>query len=634
MKLEQLGPYRIVRTLGRGGMGAVYEGIHVDTDEPAAIKILSGALAEEPDFRQRFEAEIETLKKLYHPNIVQLFGFGEQDEYLFYAMELVDGNSLEEELRRGRFFDWREVARIGIETCRALRHAHDRGVIHRDIKPANLLVSADGRVKLSDFGIARLFGNTRLTAAGNVLGTAEYMAPEQAEGRPVGPRTDLYSLGAVLYCLSARRPPFRAGSLPEMLQKHRTAQPDPVRRHAPDTPAELEHIILQLLEKDPEKRIANATLLARRLEAMVRALSIQATTREGRLLEQLAGQLDEGPLTAPDRPREEGSSTTRAQTDRQASPPEAAEAQGAQTPEAVPRVPGGRTSTHVSGAAPGAKRGAGPGELPETRATDAFQAYAGAGPSAAASGRTGSARFVVVGEKELDAVETPQARHAALISIQTWILAAALVALGLTVWYFLQPPSADVLYDRITAATADKSIDSLLGAERTIQEFLIRYAGDSRCPSLREQVREIELYRLERTFDRRAKGQTKSEDLLPIERAYVEAINYAALDPHKGLARLQALVDLYQDRTDPSGPAGRCLELARRRCLELRRQAERMAADGRAELEDRLQRADEIAATHPAAARSMWQGLVDFYQDKPWAVEAVAQARAKLAGRN
>lgn len=249
MKPEQLGPYRIVRTLGRGGMGAVYEGIHVDTDEPAAIKILSGALAQEPDFRQRFEAEIETLKKLYHPNIVQLFGFGEQDEYLFYAMELVDGSSLEEELRQGRVFDWREVARIGIETCRALRHAHDRGVTHRDIKPANLLVSADGRVKLSDFGIARLFGNTRLTAAGNVLGTAEYMAPEQAEGRPVGPRTDLYSLGAVLYCLAARRPPFRAGSLPEMLQKHRTAQPDPVRRHAPDTPAELDRIILQLLRR-------------------------------------------------------------------------------------------------------------------------------------------------------------------------------------------------------------------------------------------------------------------------------------------------------------------------------------------------------------------------------------------------
>jgi serine/threonine-protein kinase len=456
------------------------------------------------------------------------------------------------------------------------------------------------------------------------------MAPEQAEGRPVGPRTDLYSLGAVLYCLLARRPPFRAGSLPEMLQKHRTAQPDPVRRHAPDTPAELEHIILQLLEKDPEKRIAHATLLARRLEAMVRALSIQPTTQEGRLLEQLADQLDEGPLAAPDRPREKGLTTSREQTERRAPAPEAKDAQ---MPQASSRVPDGRTATHVLGAADRAGAPEAAGELPETKATDAFQAYARTGASDAAPERTGSSRFVVVGEKELDAAEAPQPPHAALISIHTWILAGALVAVGMTVWYFLQPPSADALYDRITAATADNTIESLLGAERTIQEFLVRYAGDSRCALLREQVREIELYRLERTFDRRAKGLTKSEDLLPIERAYLEAINQAAVDPHKGLARLQALVDLYQDRTDPSGPAGRCLELARRRCAELRPQVERMAADGQAELEGRLQRADEIAATNPAAARSMLQGLIDFYQDKPWAAEAVAQARAKLAGR-
>ena len=185
MEIEWLGPYQIVGKLGRGGMGTVYEAVHRETGEPAAVKLLSAALAREEGFRSRFEAEIETLRKLRHPNIVRLFGFGEQEGELFYAMELVNGNSLEEELRGGRAFDWREVTRIGIETCRALRHAHDRGVIHRDIKPGNLLLTADGRVKLSDFGIARLFGHTRLTSAGNILGTAEYMSPEQAEGKPV-----------------------------------------------------------------------------------------------------------------------------------------------------------------------------------------------------------------------------------------------------------------------------------------------------------------------------------------------------------------------------------------------------------------------------------------------------------------
>ena len=151
-------------------------------------------------------------------------------------MELVRGSSLEDELRAGRRFDWREVTDLAIKLCRALKHAHDSGVIHRDIKPANLLLSEDGEIKLSDFGIARLFGNTRLTSDGGVLGTAEYMAPEQADGRVVTDRCDQYSLGGVMYALLAGRPPFRAGTLLEMLQLQRYAEPEPVRRYAPDTP--------------------------------------------------------------------------------------------------------------------------------------------------------------------------------------------------------------------------------------------------------------------------------------------------------------------------------------------------------------------------------------------------------------
>ncbi len=144
MQPDHLGPYRIVRPLGRGGMGAVYEGVNGETGESAAVKILAGSLAGEEGFRQRFEAEIEALRMLRHPNIVRLFGFGEQEGFLYYAMELVDGPSLEQELRNGRRFTWLETARIGIETCRALRHAHDRGIIHRDIKPANLLLTGCG----------------------------------------------------------------------------------------------------------------------------------------------------------------------------------------------------------------------------------------------------------------------------------------------------------------------------------------------------------------------------------------------------------------------------------------------------------------------------------------------------------
>ena len=278
MEIERLGPYQIVGKLGRGGMGTVFEAVHRETGEPAAVKLLSAALAREEGFRSRFEAEIETLRKLRHPNIVRLFGFGEQEGELFYAMELVDGDSLEEELRNGRVFDWREVTQIGIETCRALRHAHDRGVIHRDIKPGNLLLTAERRVKLSDFGIARLFGHTRLTSAGNILGTAEYMSPEQAEGKPVNARADLYSLGALLYALLARRPLFHGKSLAEMIYKQRFESPEPLKKHVPDVPDEMERILQQLLQKEPGQRMPNADVLARRLEAMLHGLRLGPET--------------------------------------------------------------------------------------------------------------------------------------------------------------------------------------------------------------------------------------------------------------------------------------------------------------------------------------------------------------------
>jgi eukaryotic-like serine/threonine-protein kinase len=185
MPLEQLGPYRVTRLLGRGGMGAVYEGVHVETGERAAVKILSIGHADDAPFRARFVSEIESLKLLQHPNIVRLIGYGEQDGMLFYSMELVAGKNLHEELQTGRRFAWREVSDIAVQICGALKHAHDHGVIHRDLKPANLLRTSEGTVKLTDFGIAKLFGSTQLTSAGGVIGTADYMGHDAF--RPVQP---------------------------------------------------------------------------------------------------------------------------------------------------------------------------------------------------------------------------------------------------------------------------------------------------------------------------------------------------------------------------------------------------------------------------------------------------------------
>lgn len=273
MQPEQLGPYVLGEPLGKGGMGTVYRAVHHETDEAVAVKVLSPRLAVAEGFRDRFEAEIESLKSLRHAGIVRLYGHGEQDGTLFYAMELVEGASLEDELRNGRRFDWREASAIALQVCNALKHAHDHGVIHRDIKPANILFSESGRAKLADFGIARVFGSTGGTIAGGVLGTADYMSPEQAAGTPVTARCDQYSLGGVIYALLTGRPPFRASDLVAMLQLQRFAIPEPVSRFAPNTPKELEHIVARMLEKDPTKRFPNTQVIARRLEAMSRALA-------------------------------------------------------------------------------------------------------------------------------------------------------------------------------------------------------------------------------------------------------------------------------------------------------------------------------------------------------------------------
>lgn len=602
---ERLGPYRIVRQLGRGGMGAVYEGVHLETGETAAIKSLAPGLARESDFRQRFEVEIETLRKLRHPNIVRLFAFGEQDGQLFYAMELVDGQSLEDELRRGRRFDWREVTAIAIQMCQALRHAHDRGIIHRDIKPANLLMTQEGQVKLSDFGIARLFGNTQLTMAGSVLGTVEYMAPEQADARPVGPRSDLYSLGVVMYALLAGRGPFKARSIPEMLDLQRTARPDPVSRYAFGVPNELERIIAELLEKEPEKRISNAMLLGRRLQAMLHGLSLA----------------QEAPPSAPIPAGDPDFDLEPSSRD-----PDQTEVTG---------IPPTRTLQHGSPASDLSFHAAPPADgMPETRETAAFQAFADLRSATVTPPRgetqVAADRYVVVPEEELDRHEAAQGRPP-LVSAQTWILVGTLVMLGLAAWYLLRPSSADSLYQRIAAATTDNSIESLMAAEADIQDFLTRFSDDPRAAKLREYADEIALSRLQRAFENRSRWMADPGDLLPIEQAYQEAYNYARVDADLGVIKLQALLDLYDNRGDRSGPRGKCLELARRQLEQLQKQLKEPTQNHLHMLQERLARAEEFRSTDPEQARRMWKAVIELYAAKSWAAKAVQQAREALA---
>ena len=609
-EIRQLGPYRLLRQLGRGGMGVVHQGVNVDTGESAAVKILSATLAEEEGFRHRFEAEIETLRKLRHPNIVRLFGFGDQDGLLFYAMELVEGQSLDQILRAGYHFHWPEVAEIGIAVCKALRHAHDRGIVHRDIKPANLLLTADGTVKLSDFGIAKLFGHGRTTAVGSVLGTIDYMAPEQAGARPVGPRSDLYSLGGVLYTLLAGRPPFHAASLPEMLDKHRSVVPDPVGRYCSDVPSEFEAIIGQLLEKSPRARVANATVLGRKLKIVRQLHSLSADASPVRADDQPAGFELHSDLSGPLQ-KEQPETRTQPKMDK------------LPTTYAEPVLP--------------------QDSLEQTKLTSAFDELGKADSNskedlAGPITKKPENRFVPVAEDELDRPPIDEAPDRTLISLQTWALAAGLIGAGLVAWYALRPPDANTLYQRISELTAQGSIEAYRQAEDDMGLFLQLYGSDFRAELLRKQLAEIELRRLESKLERRAGKEIDISEMLPVQRDYVEAIKYVRLDPERGIAKLEAFFNLYGNQidlaapVDTSNPTGQCLELARRRLRQLQLQIKQSAGDRLALIRTRLDRARQIADSDPDKARAIREAVVELYGGKAWAQDIVRQARQALAG--
>ena len=214
---DYVGPYRVVRLLGRGGMGTVYEGVHEKTQERVAVKIISEDLAHEQRFQRRFDAEIQTLIRLKHPNIVRVIGTGAHKSLPFYSMEFIEGMNLHQKLKVEKRIGWEIVLDWAIEIASALKQAHDFGIVHRDLKPANLMITPENKVKLVDFGISRLFGNFNATMPGSTIGTADFMPPEQAEGIVATPRSDLYALGAICYACLSGRAPFLGNSVPEIL---------------------------------------------------------------------------------------------------------------------------------------------------------------------------------------------------------------------------------------------------------------------------------------------------------------------------------------------------------------------------------------------------------------------------------
>ncbi len=265
---ERLGKWTLSTEIGRGGMGRVFLAQEDVSHRQAAVKILAAELATDAGFLNRFQREIEALSQLSHPHIVQFIESGNDAGKYYYVMEYVAGKSLEEIVEDHGRLGWRETLEIALQVCPALKHVHDHGIIHRDLKLSNILVRDDGIVKLTDFGIAKVFSNSHLTQTGGVVGTAEYLSPEQAMGKPVTKKSDIYSLGVVLYCLLTGRLPFEGTGFLELLHKHRYAQFDRPAKIAHDLPYEIDEIICQMLEKDPAKRPPDCLVLAKQIDAV------------------------------------------------------------------------------------------------------------------------------------------------------------------------------------------------------------------------------------------------------------------------------------------------------------------------------------------------------------------------------
>ncbi len=253
----QLGQYRIVERLGQGGMGSVFRAVDEMLDREVAIKVLRPELAHRPEVVERFRTEAVTLARLDHPNIARLHGLARHDSHLFMVMEYVAGATLQERLERQRRLPIEEAVPLLCQVLEALQYAHGAGVVHRDVKPGNVIVRTDGRVKVTDFGIARVLGTSRATRTGYMVGTLHYMAPEQIKGEEVDARTDVYATGVVLYELLAGQVPFSGGSEYDIITGH-LQRPVPSLRSVLPAAAAFDDVLARAMAKARDGRFDSA----------------------------------------------------------------------------------------------------------------------------------------------------------------------------------------------------------------------------------------------------------------------------------------------------------------------------------------------------------------------------------------
>ena len=273
------GRYQLQGRLGAGGMATVYLAEDTSLHRKVAIKVLAERYAEDEQFVERFRREAQSAAGLNHPNIVAIYDRGVAEGTYYIAMEYLDGPTLKDVIDERGGLEPNRAIGFATQILAALRFAHNHGVIHRDIKPHNVVVSPDGRLKVTDFGIARA-GASQMTEVGSIVGTAQYLSPEQARGEVVGPPSDLYSVGIVLYEMLTGRVPFEGDSAVAIAMKHLSEEPVPPSVYAPNTPHALEQVVLRALAKDAGDRYQTAEEMSADLDRARRGVALSPRTEQ------------------------------------------------------------------------------------------------------------------------------------------------------------------------------------------------------------------------------------------------------------------------------------------------------------------------------------------------------------------
>ena len=570
-------------------MGSVYRGRHQESGEIHAVKVLCQNVSHEAHFRGRFESEIQALIKLDHPNIVRILSYGQEDGNLFFAMELVEGKSLFQLQKKGHRFDWREILTIAKETGKGLRHAHDRGIIHRDLKPGNLMLPIDengrhGQIKITDFGIAKSFGSSQNTGD-NVLGTMDFMSPEQAKGQAVTIRSDLYSLGTVMFTLMSGRPPFSGNSVEESL-RNLTRVPAPrISTVVPDVPREVDQLIQKLMAKRPEERIQTAQALLHQIEKTEELLlqSSQAPTIDS----ESPNQRDETfEVATPSKLVSRASS-------------QAGEAEDLKLPQdsADPTVAFTDRGLHKSDS------------ISKAREIDYFNTVTDQIRKRDSFGKHDDSIFHRGG---------------------FWpIVLALLTVVALAVWGIYQvsrPPTAENLYAKINGGAASPHF-----VLEEIDQFLEFYPNDERAPQV-EQLQQIgraiqHYQRLTNTLSVRANLPGDSR-LTEMERQFLEIIELTEENKELASAKMAAFVTVHENDDALSQRDQGCLEAARGYRVKIEN-------DARAEVLWHLQKvrsATKLAAAvnEPSRAVPMYQSILKLYGDVDWGLSSEGDEGRRL----